>query len=183
VPAFFTDTVLYTFQTFGASQAIPFPWQPALLHDTSFWEASIGALWAIPMHWLLAVIGPIAAGVYAAVALWRRRNRLEEIPDWALLGVVSAGLYASVLIVHMSDQNFWLSSCLTLLLVAMPLKQTLAGMRTSSVLGRAAAIPAGRHLLDRLVAIGPGLRAHVPHRWHWFSTRGEHAERLHLHDF
>lgn len=163
LPAFFTDTVLYTFQTFGASQAIPFPWQPALLHDTSFWEASIGALWAIPMHWLLAVIGPIAAGVYAAVAVWGRRTRLDEIPDWALLGIVSAGLYASVLIVHMSDQNFWLSSCLTLLLVAMPLKRTLAGMRTSSVLGRAAAIPLAAIYLTGLspLVLGYALTCHT----------------------
>lgn len=158
LPAFFKDTVLYTFQTFGASQAIPFPWQPALLHDTSFWEASIGALWAIPMHWLLAVIAPIAAGVYSVVCIWRRRQRLDELPDWALLGIVSFGLYASVLIVHMSDQNFWLSSCLTLLLVAMPLKRTLTGMHS-----RAAAIPVAAIYLTGLspLVLGYALTCHT----------------------
>jgi hypothetical protein len=141
LPAFITDTVLYTFQTFGASQAIPFPWQPALLHDTSFWEASIGALWAIPMHWLLAVMAPIAVAGFTAVALWRKRPRLDDIPDWPLVGIVAVGLYASVLIVHMSDQNFWLSSCLTLLLVAVPLKRTIANMSSGPIIAAAAAIP------------------------------------------
>ena len=141
LPAFFTDTVVYTFQTFGASQALPFPWQPALLHDTSFWEASIGALWAIPMHWLLAVIAPIGVAVYTGVALWRRRRSLAEIPDWVPVGVVAAGLYCSVLIVHMSDQNFWLSCPLTLLLVSMPLKRMLAETRSNAVIAGAAAIP------------------------------------------
>jgi hypothetical protein len=140
LPAFITDTVVYTFQTFGASQALPFPWQPALLHDTSFWEASLGALWAIPMHWLLAVMAPIAVGVYTAVALWRGRH-LGDIPEWTLVGIVAVGLYASVLIVHMSDQNFWLSSPLTLLLVAMPLQRTLAGTSSSRVVAGAAVIP------------------------------------------
>jgi hypothetical protein len=158
LPAFFKDTVIYTFQTFGASQAIPFPWQPALLHDTSFWEASIGALWAIPMHWLLAVVAPIAAGIYSAIAVWGRRRRLDEIPDWALLGVVSSGLYASVLIVHMSDQNFWLSACLTLLLVAMPLKRTLTGIRSS-----AASIPVAAIYLTGLspLVLGYALTCHT----------------------
>lgn len=123
LPGFFTDTFVYTFQTFGGSQALPFPWQPALLHDTSFWEASIGALWAIPMHWLLAVVAPLGVAVRVAVELWRRR--LADVPDWALLGIVSVGLFSSVLVVHMSDQNFWLSSALTLLLVAMFLKRIL----------------------------------------------------------
>src|SRR2546427_12912313 len=86
LPAFFTDTVVYTFQTFGASQALPFPWQPALLHDTSFWEASIGALWAIAMHWLLAVVAPIAVAVLTVVTLWRGRRALGEGPHWALVG-------------------------------------------------------------------------------------------------
>ncbi len=163
LPAFFRDTVLYTFQTFGASQAIPFPWQPALLHDTSFWEASIGALWAIPMHWLLAVVAPIAAAVYTAVAVWRRRHRLDELPDWALLGIVSAGLYSSVLIVHMSDQNFWLSSCLTLLLVAKQLKRTFAGMSTNPVVGKAAAIPVAAIYLTGLspLVLGYALTCHT----------------------
>jgi hypothetical protein len=141
LPAFFTDTVVYTFQTFGSSQALPFPWQPALLHDTSFWEASIGALWAIPMHWLLAVIAPVGVAVYTGVALWRRRQSLPEIPDWVLVGVVAVGLYCSVLIVHMSDQNFWLSCPLTLVLVAVPLKRMLTGMRSSVLVAAAAAIP------------------------------------------
>ena len=158
LPAFFKDTVLYTFQTFGASQAIPFPWQPALLHDTSFWEASIGALWAIPMHWLLAVVAPIAAGAYAAVVVWRRRRRLDELPDWALFGIVSVGLYTSVLIVHMSDQNFWLSSCLTLLLVAMQLKRTLGDMRS-----KVAAIPVAAIYLTGLspLILGYALSCHT----------------------
>src|SRR4029077_18335029 len=112
IPAFVNDAVLYTFQSFGASQALPFPWQPSLLHDTSFWEASIGALWAIPMHWLLAVMVPIVVAGYTAVALWRGRRMQTSIPDWQLMGILAAGLYASVLIVHMSDQNFWLSSSL-----------------------------------------------------------------------
>jgi hypothetical protein len=141
LPAFLTDTVVYTFQTFGASQALPFPWQPALLHDTSFWEASIGALWAIPMHWLLAVVAPIAVAGYTAVALWRGRHRLADLPDWPIVGIVAVGLFASVLIVHMSDQNFWLSSCLTLPLVAMPLKRMLAGMSSTRFAAIAAAVP------------------------------------------
>jgi hypothetical protein len=123
LPGFFTDTFVYTFQTFGGSQALPFPWQPALLHDTSFWEASIGALWAIPMHWLLAVVAPVGVALCVAVQLWR--SRLADVPDWALLGVVSVGLFSSVLVVHMSDQNFWLSSAIALLLVAMFLKRIL----------------------------------------------------------
>jgi uncharacterized membrane protein len=141
LPAFFTDNVVYTFQTFGASQALPFPWQPALLHDTSFWEASIGALWAIPMHWLLAVVAPMVVAVYTAVALWRHRRRLSDLPDWPVIGIVAVGLFASVLVVHMSDQNFWLSSGLTLPIVAMPLKRMLAGMRSSRFVAGAALIP------------------------------------------
>jgi hypothetical protein len=141
LPAFLTDTVVYTFQTFGASQALPFPWQPALLHDTAFWEASIGALWAIPMHWLLAVVAPVAVGGCTAVALWRHRGRVSEVPDWSLIGIVAVGLFASVLIVHMSDQNFWLSSGLTLSIVAMPMKRMLAGMATSRLVAGAALVP------------------------------------------
>jgi hypothetical protein len=158
LPGFFKDTVIYTFETFGASQAIPFPWQPALLHDTSFWEASIGALWAIPMHWLLAVIAPIAAGVYAVVAVWRLRRQLDDLPDWPLLGILSAGLYSCVLIVHMSDQNFWLSSCLTLLLVAMPLRRTLASMRS-----KVAAIPVAAIYVTGLspMVLGYALTCHT----------------------
>ncbi len=123
LPGFFTDTFVYTFQTFGGSQALPFPWQPALLHDTSFWEASVGALWAIPMHWLLAVVAPVAVAICVAVELWRKG--LANVADWTLVGMVSVGLFSSVLVVHMSDQNFWLSSSLTLLLVAMLLKRIL----------------------------------------------------------
>ena len=141
LPAFLTDTVVYTFQTFGASQALPFPWQPALLHDTAFWEASIGALWAIPMHWLLAVVAPLAVAAFAAVALWRHRRRLSELPDWPIVGIVAVGLFASVLIVHMSDQNFWLSSGLTLPVVAMFLKRILAGMSSGGMVAGAAIIP------------------------------------------
>lgn len=141
LPAFFTDTVVYTFQTFGASQALPFPWQPALLHDTSFWEASIGALWAIPMHWLLAVVAPVVLALYTALAMWRHRRTLADLPDWTLIGLVAVGLFASVLIVHMSDQNFWLSSGLTLPLVAMPVRGILAGMRSGRLVAGAAIIP------------------------------------------
>lgn len=163
LPAFITDTVLYTFQTFGASQAVPFPWQPALLHDTSFWEASLGALWAIPMHWLLAVMAPIAVGGYTAVNLWRDRHRLADIPEWTLVGIVGVGLYASVLIVHMSDQNFWLSTPLTLLLVAMPLKRTLAGMSSSRVIAVSAAIPVAAIYLAGLspLVLGYALACHT----------------------
>jgi hypothetical protein len=163
LPAFFTDTVVYTFQTFGASQALPFPWQPALLHDTSFWEASIGALWAIPMHWLLAVVAPIGVAVYTGLTLWRRRRALAEIPDWVPVGVVAVGLFCSVLIVHMSDQNFWLSCALTLLLVAMPLKRMLSGMRSSSVLAGAAAIPLALIYLAGLspLVLGYALTCHT----------------------
>jgi hypothetical protein len=154
---------VYTFQTFGASQALPFPWQPALLHDTSFWEASLGALWAIPMHWLLAVMAPIAVGGYTAVTLWRDRRRLADIPEWTLVGIVGVGLYASVLIVHMSDQNFWLSSPLTLLLVAMPLKRTLAGTSSSRVIAVSAAIPVAAIYLAGLspLVLGYALVCHT----------------------
>ena len=141
LPAFFTDTVVYTFQTFGASQALPFPWQPALLHDTSFWEASIGALWAIAMHWLLAVVAPIAVAVLTVVTLWRGRRALGQVPAWPLVGVVAVGLFSSVLIVHMSDQNFWLSCPLTLLLVSIPLKRMLAGLSPGRVAAGMAAAP------------------------------------------
>jgi hypothetical protein len=163
LPAFFTDTVVYTFQTFGASQALPFPWQPALLHDTSFWEASIGFLWAIPMHWVLAVVAPLGVAVSTGVVLWRRRRSLAEIPDWIPVGVVAVGLYCSVLIVHMSDQNFWLSCPLTLLLVAMPLKQLLAGMRSSVGVVGAAAIPIALIYLAGLspLALGYALTCHT----------------------
>lgn len=141
LPGFITDTVLYPFQTFGKSQALPFPWQPALLHDTSFWEASVGALWAIPMHWLLAAIAPIAVAAYTSVTLWRLRRTLADLPNWALVGILAVGLYASVLIVHMSDQNFWLSSPLTLLLVAIPLKRTLASVGSSRITAAGAGAP------------------------------------------
>ena len=141
LPAFFTDNVTYTFQTFGASQALPFPWQPAMLHDTSFWEASLGALWAIAMHWLLAVIAPIAVAGFTAFSLWRGRSRPSPIDEWQVAGIVGTGLFASVLIVHMSDQNFWLSSSLTLLLVAVPLKRMISRMRSSRVIAAAAAGP------------------------------------------
>ena len=141
LPAFFTDTVTYVFQTFGASQALPFPWQPALLHDTSFWEASLGALWAIAMHWLLAVMAPIAVAGFTVFSLWRGRNRPGPIAGWQIAGIVGTGLFASVLIVHMSDQNFWLSSPLTLLLVAMPLKRMLTHMRSSRVIAATACAP------------------------------------------
>jgi len=133
LPAFFTDNVTYTFQTFGASQALPFPWQPALLHDTSFWEASLGALWAIAMHWLLAVVAPIAVAGFTAFSVWRRRGAPSPIDEWQAAGIVGTGLFASVLIVHMSDQNFWLSSALTLLVIAFPLKRVLARMGSSRV--------------------------------------------------
>jgi hypothetical protein len=141
LPAFLTDNVVYTFQTFGASQALPFPWQPALLHDTSFWEASIGALWAIPMHWLLAVVAPVAVTGWTAVVLWRHRERLADLADWTLIGIVAAGLFASVLIVHMSDQNFWLSSGLTLPIVAMPLQKMFGGMSSSRFVAAIALVP------------------------------------------
>jgi hypothetical protein len=142
LPAFFTEDVAYPFQTFGASQALPFPWQPALLHDTSFWEASLGALWAIAMHWLLAVVAPIAVAGLTAFSLWRRRSLASPIDEWQVAGIVGTGLFASVLIVHMSDQNFWLSSALTLILVAMPLKRVLSRMRSSRVIAAAATVPA-----------------------------------------
>ena len=163
LPAFFTDTVIYTFQTFGASQALPFPWQPALLHDTSFWEASIGALWAIPMHWLLAVVAPIGVAVYTGAALWRRRHSRAELPDWVPVGVVAVGMYCSVLIVHMSDQNFWLSCPLTLLLVAIPLKRMLSGVRLSTLVAAAAAVPLALIYLAGLspLVLGYALTCHT----------------------
>ncbi len=162
LPAFFTDTVVYTFQTFGGSQALPFPWQPALLHDTSFWEASIGALWAIPMHWLLAVIAPIGVAARTGVELWRRRHGPQAIPDWVPVGIVATGLYCSVLIVHMSDQNFWLSCPFTLLLVAMPLKRMLAGMPSAAVTS-AAAVPLALIYLAGLspLVLGYALTCHT----------------------
>jgi hypothetical protein len=141
LPAFFTDTVTYTFQTFGASQALPFPWQPVLLHDTSFWEASLGALWAIAMHWLLAVAAPVAVGLHTLSALWRGRATLAAIADRTLVGIVAVGLYLSVLVVHMSDQNFWLSACLTLLLVAELVRWALANVSSSRIIGWATAAP------------------------------------------
>jgi hypothetical protein len=163
LPAFITDTVVYTFQVFGASQALPFPWQPALLHDTSFWEASIGALWAIPMHWLLAVVAPIAVAGYTCAALWRRRLLVADIPDWPLLGILAVGLYASVLIVHMSDQNFWLSSGLTLLLIAMPLKRTLSRVSSGPAIAIAAAMPIAAIYLTGLspLVLGYALTCHT----------------------
>jgi hypothetical protein len=75
------------------------------------------------------------------LAIWRHRRTLRELPDWALIGLVAAGLFASVLIVHMSDQNFWLSSGLTLPVVAMPVKRILAGIRLSWMAAGAAIIP------------------------------------------
>ncbi len=163
LPAFITDDVLYTFQTFGASQALPFPWQPALLHDTSFWEASLGALWAIPMHWLLAVIAPIAVAVCTAVAVWRHRSRPAEIPEWVLVGIIAVGLYSCVLIVHMSDQNFWLSSCLTLPLVAMPLKRIFARLGSGRIVAAAAVVPVAAIYLAGLspLVLGYALVCHT----------------------
>src|SRR3989475_4180250 len=116
LPAFFTDTVVYTFQTFGASQALPFPWQPALLHDTSFWEASIGALWAIAMHWLLAVVAPIAVAVLTVVTLWRGRRALGQVPAWPLVGVVAVGPFSPSSIFHPSAPKILLGRSPTLLL-------------------------------------------------------------------
>jgi hypothetical protein len=163
LPEFITDNVVYTFQTFGASQALPFPWQPALLHDTSFWEASVGALWAIAMHWLLAVVAPIAVASYTSIALWRRRRQSASVPDHVLVGIVAVGLYASVLIVHMSDQNFWLSSPLTLLLVAVPLKRTLAGIGSRPIISVAAFIPVAAVYLGGLspLILGYALACHT----------------------
>src|SRR5260370_41885049 len=61
LPAFSTDTVTYTFQGFGSSQALPFPSQPALLHDTSFCDATLRAVSARALPWLVAVTAPVAA--------------------------------------------------------------------------------------------------------------------------
>ncbi|GAC1509937.1 MAG: hypothetical protein NVS1B3_12330 [Candidatus Dormibacteraceae bacterium] len=163
IPALVIDVVLYPLQKFGGSQALPFPWQPALLHDTSFWEASIGALWAIPMHWLLAVIAPIGIAASTAVTLWRLRRAPAELPDWALLGILAVGLYTCVLIVHMSDQNFWLSSPLTLLLVAVPLKRMLARLGASRLTALAAGAPVALIYLTGLspLVLGYALVCHA----------------------
>jgi hypothetical protein len=141
LPSFINDTILYNFRTFGPSQALPFPWQPGLLHDTAFWEASVGALWAIPMHWLLAVVAPFIVAIYTVVALWRRRGSAEAIPGWLLVGILAIGLWASTVLVHMSDQNLWLSAPLTLLLVARWLQHTLGNVSSSRVIAVAAAVP------------------------------------------
>jgi hypothetical protein len=141
LPGFIDDTIFYNFQTFGPSQRLPFPWNPALLHDTSFWEASLGALWAIPMHWLLGVAAPIGVAITTVVALWRRMGRLSDCPDWLLVGILAIGLFASALLVHMSDQNLWLTTPLTLLLVAMRLKQTVTGASSRKLVAVLTAIP------------------------------------------
>ena len=141
LPSFIADAVVYNFKVFGPNQTLPFPWQPALLHDTSFWEASAGALWAIPMHWLLAVVAPIAVAIFTALALWGHRVALGSCPDWVLIGILAAGLFASVLLLHMSDQNLWLCAPLTLLIVTMRLKQTLAGSSTRRIMAAVVAVP------------------------------------------
>lgn len=141
LPAFINDAVLYNFKVFSASQALPFPWQPGLLHDTSFWEASIGALWAIPMHWLLAVVAPIGVAAGVVAAWWRRGRSLKDLPDSLLIGILAVGMYLSVLLVHMSDQNLWLSAALTLLLVASLIRRMLANTSPRRVVAVAAAAP------------------------------------------
>lgn len=163
LPAFITDDVLYTFQTFGASQALPFPWQPALLHDTAFWEASVGALWAIPMHWLLAVMAPIAVAAFTALEIWRHRRLPADIPEWTLVGMIAVGLYSCVLIVHMSDQNFWLSACLTLPVVAIPLRRIFAGIGSSRVAAGAVVAPVAAIYLAGLspLVLGYALACHT----------------------
>jgi hypothetical protein len=141
LPSFFNDTLLYNFRTFGPSQALPFPWQPGLLHDTAFWEASVGALWAIPMHWLLAVVAPLIVTIGTVVALWRRRREVGAPPDFLLVGILAIGLFASTVLVHMSDQNLWLSAPLTLVLVASWFRQMLSTVSTRRIVAAAASVP------------------------------------------
>jgi hypothetical protein len=141
LPSFIADAVVYNIKVFGPNQMLPFPWQPALLHDTSFWEASVGALWAIPMHWLLAVVAPIPVAIATAVAVWKHRGSLDACPDWVLIGILAAGLFASVLLLHMSDQNLWLCAPLTLLLVTMRVKQTVVNSSSRRIMAAAVAAP------------------------------------------
>jgi hypothetical protein len=166
LPSFLTSTLVYNVQVYRPNHALPFPWQPALLHDTSFWEASAGALWAIPMHWLLGVVAPIVVATYAGVDLWRRRFRFSALPEVLLIGVLATGLYASVLIVHLSDQNFWLCAALTLLLVAARLRQALVNIASRHRLSWVATAPvAGIYLagLSPLV-LGYALVCHTDGR-------------------
>jgi hypothetical protein len=85
-------------------------------------------------------VAPIAAAVFTALSLWRR-SRPSPIEQWQVAGIVGTGLFASVLVVHMSDQNFWLSCPLTLLLLAMPLKRVLSRVRSSRVIAATATVP------------------------------------------
>jgi hypothetical protein len=52
-----------------------------LQSPTSFWEASIGALWAIPMHWLLAVAAAVhfTSQHHEAVAFMPTGPSLDQI--------------------------------------------------------------------------------------------------------
>jgi hypothetical protein len=97
------------------------------------------------------------------VAVWRSRRRLSELPDWTLMGIVATGLFASVLIVHLSDQNFWLSSGLTLPIVAMLLKNMLARMSSSRFVARAALLPVAAIYLAGLspLILGYALTCHT----------------------
>jgi len=150
LPGLFADTLVYNFQTFGPSQSVPFPWLPSLLRDTSFWEASIGALWAIPMHWLLAVVAPAAVTAATAIGLWRQRHHLETCPEWLLVGILAAGMYMATLLVHISDQNLWLSAPLSLVLVALRLGHMMRAGPARRLAAAAALVPIGAIYLTGL---------------------------------
>jgi hypothetical protein len=162
LPGFFASLV-YNVQVYRPNHALPFPWQPALLHDTAFWEASAAALWAIPMHWLLAVVAPITVAIYSGIGLWRYRRGPEACPDSLLIGILAVGLFASALIVHLSDQNFWLCAALTLVLVARWLRRSRDSTSSQRQLSWLAGVPVAAIYLTGLspLVLGYALVCHT----------------------
>jgi hypothetical protein len=141
LPNLIRDTLVYNFTIYRPNHSLPFPWQPGLLHDTAFWEASLGALWAIPMHWVLAVLAPVAVTIYVAASLWLRRAAKDSASDSLLIAILAVGLFAAALLVHMSDQNLWLSCALTLVVVTERLRQILGRRPSRSLLAAVSIAP------------------------------------------
>jgi hypothetical protein len=93
------------------------------------------------MHWLLGVVAPIAVTIYTAVSIWKQRHAVTGAPETLLIGILAVGLFGSAVIVHMSDQNLWLSNPLTLTVVAVWLRKSLASMPARRLQAAAATAP------------------------------------------
>lgn len=115
------DTVGWSVRYYPASNALPFPWSPAQLHDTVLPEAGAGSLWSVVMFWPLAVFAPLAVAGFAALAVWRRLGGAPATPA-GILAVLSTGLFLSAALVRMTGPLLWFVAPLALLLVAVRLR-------------------------------------------------------------